>query len=413
MTEKRVVITGLGAVTPIGVGVDRFWNALVAGKNGIAGVTRFDVTDFRSSLAAEVKDFQPERWLDRKAARRMDRFCQFAMIASKMAYEDAGLDSFEFDSTRAGVICGSGIGGSKGIEEGYDALTARGPRGMSPFTVSFFLINMAACQVSIEYGLKGYLSAPSVACSTGAEAIGDAMRVLQRGDTDLMFAGASEACIDVLAYGGFCATRSMTSNPDPDTASRPFDKNRDGFVMGEGAGIVILETLDHARERGADIHAELIGYGNTADAHHLTAPHPEGEGAIRVMQTALSDAGIEPQQVDYINAHGTSTPLNDKSESTAIGKVFGDHADNLKISSNKSMIGHLMAAAGAVECVATVCSVKNQMAPPTINYRDPDPDCPFDYVPKEALAIDIDIALTNSFGFGGGNVCLAIRRMRE
>lgn len=413
MIENRVVITGLGAVTPIGIGVDQFWNALVAGKNGIARVTRFDVTEFRSSLAAEVKDFHPERWLDRKAARRMDRFSQFAVIASKMAYEDAGLDSFEFDPTRAGVIIGSGIGGSKGIEEGYDALGARGPRGMSPFTVSFFLINMAACQVSIEFGLKGYLSAPSIACSTGAEAIGNAMRVLQRGDSDMMFAGASEACIDVLAYGGFCAMRSMTGNPDPETASRPFDKNRDGFVMGEGAGIVILETLDHARERGADIHAELIGYGNTADAHHLTAPHPEGEGTILVMQAALNDAGIEPQQVDYINAHGTSTPLNDKIESTAIGNVFGDHANNLKISSNKSMIGHLMAAAGAVECVATVCSVKNQMAPPTINYRDPDPDCPFDYVTKEALALDIDIALTNSFGFGGGNVCLAIQRMRE
>ncbi len=413
MSENRVVITGMGVVTPIGIGVDQYWNALVAGTNGIARVTRFDVTDFRSSLAAEVKDFQPDQWLDRKAARRMDRFSQFAMIASKMAYEDAGLDTAEFNPTRAGVIIGSGIGGSKGIEEGYDALGRRGPRGMSPFTVSFFLINMAACQVSIEYGLKGYLSAPSVACSTGAEAIGDAMRILQRGDADLMFAGASEACIDVLAYGGFCATRSMTNNPDPETASRPFDKNRDGFVMGEGAGIVILETLEHARKRGAEIYAELIGYGNTADAFHLTAPHPEGEGAIRVMENALRDAGIEPQQIDYINAHGTSTPLNDKSESTAIGKVFGDHAVNLKISSNKSMIGHLMAAAGAVETVATVCSVKNQMAPPTINYRDPDPDCPYDYVTKEATALDIDIALTNSFGFGGGNVCLAIQRMRD
>jgi 3-oxoacyl-[acyl-carrier-protein] synthase II len=413
MKENRVVITGLGAVTPIGIGIEQFWSALVAGQNGVAKVTRFDVAEFRSSLAAEVKDFQPEQWLDRKAVRRMDRFCQFAMIASKMAYQDAGLDSHGFDPTRAGVIIGSGIGGSKGIEKGYEALGARGPRGMSSFTVSHFLINMAACQVSIEYGLKGYLSASSTACSTGVGAIGDAMRVLQRGDADMMFAGASEACIDVFTYGGFCANRSMTSNPDPDTASRPFDKNRDGFVMGEGAGIVILETLDHARGRGANILAELIGYGNTTDAYHLTAPHPEGEGVIRVMQAALDDAGIEPRQVDYINAHGTSTPLNDKSESIAIGKVFGDHANNLKISSNKSMIGHLMAASGAVEFVATVCSVKNQMAPPTINYRDPDPDCPYDYVPNQALALDIDIALSNSFGFGGGNVCLAIRRMRQ
>ena len=267
--------------------------------------------------------------------------------------------------------------------------------------------------MSIEYGLKGHLSAPSVACSTGAEAIGNAMHVLQRGDADLMFAGASEACIDVLAYGGFCATRSMTDNPDPETASRPFDRNRNGFVMGEGAGIVVLETLDHARQRGAEIHAELIGYGNTSDAHHLTAPHPEGDGMIRVMQAALDDAGIEPEQVDYINAHGTSTPLNDKCESAAVLKVFGEHARSMRMSSNKSMIGHLMAAAGAVEFVATVMSIKKQMAPPTIHYRDPDPQCPLDYVANEAVALDLEVALKNSFGFGGGNVSLAIRRMED
>ncbi|MCP4202527.1 MAG: beta-ketoacyl-ACP synthase II [bacterium] len=409
---NRVVVTGLGAVTPIGLGAEGFWAGLASGCNGVGEVTRFDASDFRSKLAAEVKDFHPEEWLDRRAAARMDRFVQFAMVAAQMAYENAGLGSFDFDPTRAGVIIGSGIGGSKGIEDGYSALGKRGPRGMSPFTVSLFLINMAACQVSIEYGLKGYLSAPSVACSTGAEAIGQAMRVLQRGDADLMFAGASEACIDVLAYGGFCATRSMTINPDPETASRPFDRNRNGFVMGEGAGIVVLEALDHARVRGAQIHAELIGYGNTADAHHLTAPHPEGDGMIRVMQAALDDAGIEPEQVDYINAHGTSTLLNDKCESAAVLEVFGEHARSMKMSSNKSMIGHLMAASGAVEFVATVMSIKKQMAPPTIHYRDPDPQCPLDYVANEAMALDLEVALKNSFGFGGGNASLAVRKMK-
>lgn len=411
VTNNRVVITGLGAVTPIGLGAEEFWAGLVAGRNGVGEVTRFDTTRFRSKLAAEVTDFHPETWLDLKAAGRMDRFVQFAMVAAQMAHEDAGLKSCDFDPTRAGVIVGSGIGGSKGIENGYAALEKRGPRGMSPFTVSLFLINMAACQVSIEYGLRGYLSAPSVACSTGAEAVGQAVRVLQRGDADLMFAGASEACIDALSYGAFCATRSMTDDPDPETASRPFDQNRSGFVMGEGAGIVVLETLDHARERGAQIHAEVIGYGNTADAHHLTAPHPESDGMIRVMRVALNDAGLEPVQVDYINAHGTSTSLNDKCESAAILEVFGDHARSLKVSSNKSMIGHLMAASGAVEVVATALSITKQMAPPTIHYRDPDPDCPLDYVPNEAVPMDLRVALTNSFGFGGGNACLVLRRM--
>jgi 3-oxoacyl-[acyl-carrier-protein] synthase II len=413
MADKRVVITGLGAVTPIGLGADGFWAGLVAGRNGVRKVTRFDTTDFRSKLAAEVPDFQPEEWLDRKAAARMDRFVQFAMVSAGMAHEDAGLNSFDFDPTRAGVIIGSGIGGSKGMENGYAALARRGPRGISPFTVSLFLINMAASQVSIKYGLKGYMSAPSMACSTGAEAVGDSLRVLQRGDADLMFAGASEASIDALAYGGFCATRSMTDNPDPETASRPFDRNRNGFVMGEGSGIAVLETLDHARQRGARIYAEVIGYGNTADAYHLTAPHPEGDGMIRVMQAALNDAGIEPEQVGYINAHGTSTPLNDKCESAAVETVFGEHARSLKVSSNKSMIGHLMAAAGAVETIATILSIAKQMVPPTIHYRDPDPQCTLDYVPNEAVALDLKVALKNSFGFGGGNVSLALRKMED
>lgn len=407
----RIVVTGLGVVTPIGLGAAAFWEGLAAGRNGVGPVTRFDTSEFRSSLAAEVSDFRPEDWLDRKAAARMDRFAQFAMVAAKMAHADAGLGTADFNAERAGVIIGSGIGGSKGLEEGYATLGKRGPRGMSPFTVSLFLINMAACQVSIEYGLKGPLSAPSVACSTGAEAIGQAMRVLQHGDADLMFAGASEACIDVLAYGGFCATRSMTDNPDPETASRPFDQNRDGFVMGEGAGVVVLETEEHALKRGATPYAELIGYGNTADAYHLTAPHPQSDGMIRVMQAAMADAGIHPTDVQYINAHGTSTALNDKCESAALEAVFGDHAGELKVSSTKSMIGHLMAASGAVEFVATVLSAKEQVAPPTIHYKEPDADCSLDYVANEAVKHKINVALTNSFGFGGGNVSLVVRKM--
>jgi 3-oxoacyl-[acyl-carrier-protein] synthase II len=403
----------MGAVTPIGVGVEAFWSSLLDGRNGVAKITRFDASNFRCNLAAEVKDFDPGNWMDRKLAARMDRFCQFAMAATRMAFTDADVDASAIDPTRAGVIIGSGIGGSKNLENGYEVLESRGPRGISPFAVSMFLINMAACQVSIEFGLRGHLGAPSVACSTGAGAIGDAYRVLQRGEADLMVAGAAEACLDVMAYGAFCATRSMTASKDPEVACRPFDRNRDGFVMGEGAGVAVLETLAHAKQRGATIHAELVGYGNAADAFHLTAPHPQGDGMIRVMKAAVAEAEIEKRQVGYINAHGTSTPLNDKCESAAIGAVFGDHAAALKVSSNKSMIGHLMAASGAVEFVSTVKSVENGIAPPTINHREVDPDCALDYVVEGAQAFDGDIALTNSFGFGGGNVCLAVRRYGE
>ncbi|MCK4338065.1 MAG: beta-ketoacyl-ACP synthase II, partial [Candidatus Aminicenantes bacterium] len=340
MSEHRVVITGLGAVTPIGTGVKKFWEGLITGRNGIAKVTHFDAADFRSKLAAEVKDFRPGEWIDKKSARRMDRFAQFAIAASAMAVEDSGLNSCSFDKTRAGVIIGSGIGGSQTIEDSYSRLDKKGPKSLDPFLVSKLLVNMAACMVSIKYGLKGPLSAPSVACSTGSNAIGDAFRILQRRDADIMLAGSSEACVTPLAYGGFCATRSMSQNSCAANASRPFDKNRDGFVMGEGAGIVVLERLKHALKRGARIYAELIGYGNTADAYHLTAPDPQGDGMTRVMQAALKDACIDPQEIGYINAHGTSTVLNDKSESAAMIKVFGKHAYALKISSIKSMIGH-------------------------------------------------------------------------
>jgi 3-oxoacyl-[acyl-carrier-protein] synthase II len=413
MSEHQVVITGLGAVTPIGIGVRDFWEGLKAGKNGIAKVTHFDVTDFRSKLAAEVKDFQAEEWIDQKSAKRMDRFTHFSIAASTMAMQDAGLDSFAFDKNRAGVIIGSGIGGSQTIEDGYSRLNKDGPRGLQPFFVSMLLVNMAACMVSIKYGLKGPLSALSIACSTGSNAIGDAFRILQRGDADIMLAGSSEACIYPLAYGGFCATHSMSPNTCAENASRPFDKNRDGFVMGEGAGIVVLESMQHALKRGAKIYAEIVGYGNTADAYHFTAPEPQGDGMVRVMQAALRDACLNAQEIGYINAHGTSTVLNDKIESAAIIKVFGDHAKILKVSSIKSMVGHLMAAAGAVEFVATVMSVYTGILPPTINYQEPDPDCPLDYVTRGAEALDLKAAMSNSFGFGGGNACLLIKKYGE
>lgn len=410
MNQHRVVITGLGAVTPIGTGVGKFWDGLLAGRNGVGAITHFDATGFRSQLAAEVKDFSAGDWIPAKAAKRMDPFTQFAYAASAMAIEDAGLESASFDRTRAGVIIGSGIGGVKSIEEGHHSLSEKGPRSLPATFVSKLLINMAACQVSIRHGFKGPLSAPSVACSTGANAIGDAFRILQRGDADIMIAGSSEACITPLPFGGFCSTRSMTASTDPENASRPFDRNRDGFVIGEGAGIAVLENLDHALHRKAPIHAEIAGYGNTSDAFHLTAPDPDGDGMVRVMQAAIRDAGLTPGDVGYINAHGTSTVLNDKSESAAILKVFGDHARAIKVSSNKSMIGHLMAAAGAVELVATVMSVSNGMIPPTIHHAEADPDCPLDYVTQGPEPLDLRAALTNSFGFGGGNACLLVKK---
>jgi 3-oxoacyl-[acyl-carrier-protein] synthase II len=406
MYNNRVVVTGLGAVTPIGTGIEEFWKALLAGRNGIGKITQFDTTGFRSILAAEVKDFNAEDWLDKKSVGRMDRFTHFALAASIMAMKDSGLASFDFESNRAGVIVGSGIGGMQTINEGFHTLIHKGPKALHPFFVSKLLINMAACMISIKYGLKGPLSAPSVACSSGSNAIGDAFRIIQRGDADIMFAGGTEACISPLAYGGFCATRSMTPNTNPANASRPFDKNRDGFVMGEGAGILILENLQHALKRKAKIYAEITGYASTADAFHFTAPHPESDGMIRVMQAALDDAGMKPEQVQYINAHGTSTVLNDKCESAAISKVFRAVVKTLKVSSIKSMIGHLLAAAGAVEFVSTIKSIYTGKLPPTINYETPDPDCPLDYVKNKPETIEINAAMSNSFGFGGGNACL-------
>lgn len=411
MEEQRVVVTGLGVVTPIGLGIDEFWKGLIEGRNGISKITHFDPTEYRSHMAAEVKDFDPADWIDEKSIERMDRFVHFGMASSVMALNDAGLNTFAFDGNRAGVIIGSGIGGAITIQQEYSKLYEKGPKSVSPFSVSMSLINMAACMVSINFGLKGPLSAPSVACSTGANAIGEAFRIIQRGDADIMLAGGTEASINPLPFAGFCATRSMsTRNECVEKASRPFDKNRDGFVMGEGAGIVVLERLEHALSRNARIYAELVGYGNAADAFHFTAPEPGGDGMIRVMRATLKDAGIDPQEVKYINAHGTSTVLNDKIESEAIMKVFGDHCKNLKISSIKSMIGHLLAAAGSTEFVSTVMSVYTGNLPPTINYEEPDPECPLDYVTSGVESIDLEMALSNSFGFGGGNACLIVKK---
>ena len=411
MDEQRVVVTGLGVVTPIGLGIEEVWEGLKEGRNGVSKITHFDPSDYRSQMAAEVKDFDPADWIDGKSAERMDRFVHFGMASAVMALNDAALNTFAFDGNRAGVIIGSGIGGAITIQDGYSKLHEKGPKSISPFFVSKSLINMAACMVSITYGLKGPLSAPCVACSTGANAIGDAFRIIQRGEADIMLAGGTEASISPLPFAGFCAARSMSTRNDlMGKASRPFDKNRDGFVMGEGAGIVVLERLEHALRRNARIYAEIVGYGNTADAFHFTAPESTGDGMIRAMRAALNDSGIDPQEVKYINAHGTSTVLNDKIESEAIMEVFGDHCKNLKISSIKSMIGHLLAAAGSTEFVSTVMSIYTGKLPPTINYEESDPECPLDYVTNGVESIDLETALSNSFGFGGGNVCLIVKK---
>ncbi|MGD8367331.1 MAG: beta-ketoacyl-ACP synthase II [Desulfobacterales bacterium] len=411
---QRVAVTGLGGVTPIGHGIDAFWEALVAGRSGVSRVTRFDTDRFPTKIAAEVRDFEPERWIDNKIVQRTDRVTHYGLAASAMAFVDAGLDTHRFNPARAGVIVGSGIGGVDTIEAGHIQYLQKGPKPISPFFVSRLMINMTASMVSITFGLKGPISAPSMACSTGSTAIGEAFRAIQRGDADLMLAGSTEACITPLPFAGFCAARSMSRrNNDPPGASRPFSADRDGFVMGEGAGIAVLERLDLAEARGARIYAELVGYGNTADAFHFTAPHPQGEGMINVMRAALSDAGLAPEAVDHINAHGTATTLNDRIESLAIETVFGPHAEKLKVSAVKSMIGHLLAGAGSVEFLATVKAVQTGIVPPTINREAPDPQCRLDYVTGGAETVSVKAALTNSFGFGGGNACLCVRRYRN
>jgi len=411
MEKRRVVITGVGVISPVGNDAQTFWASLLAGKSGIGPVTHFDASEFPTRIAGEVKDFDPSAFMDKKDVKRTDRFVQFAIAATKMALEDARLKIEEQDPERVGVYIGSGIGGLATWEDQHRVLLEKGPRRVSPFLIPMMIANMAAGQVSIHFGLKGPNSAPITACATGTHAIGDAFKIIQRGEADVMVAGGTEATIRPLAFAGFCAARAMsTRNDEPEKASRPFDKDRDGFVMGEGAGVLILEELEHAKRRGAPILAEVIGYGMSADAFHLTQPDPDGDGAKRAMLAAIRDAGIRPEEVDYINAHGTSTELNDKVETQAIKAAFGEHAYKLAVSSTKSMTGHMLGAAGAVEAIATALALRDQILPPTINYETPDPACDLDYVPNEARRAPVRVALSNSFGFGGHNATIALKR---
>lgn len=409
--KRRVVVTGLGMVTSVGIGVEESWQALLAGKSGIERITLFDPADYPTQIAGEVKDFDPARFIDKKEARRMDRFVQFGVVASDMAMRQAGFEApFEGEAAeRFATIQGSGIGGLATLEDEHKTLLAKGPKRLSPFFIPMMIVNLLPGQVSIRWGARGPSWSPVSACATGAHAIGEAFRTIQRGDADIALCGGAEAAITPLGIGGFNAMRAMsTNNDDPAGASRPFDKDRDGFVQGEGAGMLVIEELEHAKKRGAHILCELIGYGANADAHHITAPSPEGAPAC--MQLCLDDAGLSPEEVGYINAHGTSTPLNDANETAAIKKVFGDHARKLAVSSTKSMTGHTLGAAGGIEAVISVLAITRGVLPPTINYTTPDPDCDLDYVPNEARETRVDVALSNSFGFGGTNVVLAFRR---
>ena len=411
--KRRVVITGLGMVTPIGTGKTAFWDNLIAGKSGIERVQRFDVSEYPTQMAAEVKDFKAEDYMDKKESRRMDRFCQFAVAAARLALDDAKLDVSSINRQRVGVSVGSGIGGITTIQEQVEVLKVKGPRRVSPFFVPMLIANMASGYISIEFGLHGPNTTIVTACATGTHSIGEALKTIQLGAADMMLAGGSEAAIVPVAFAGFCAMRAMSScNDDPASASRPFDLARDGFVMGEGAGIVVLEELEHALARGAKIYAEVAGYGLSSDAYHITAPDPEASGAQLCMSMALKDAGITPESVDYINAHGTSTPLNDKAETQAIKKVFGEHAYQLAVSSTKSMTGHLLGAAGGIEAIACALAIENDMIPPTINYETPDPECDLNYVPNKALARPVQTALSNSFGFGGTNATLVFSKFK-
>ncbi|MBP2072520.1 MAG: 3-oxoacyl-[acyl-carrier-protein] synthase [Thermoanaerobacterium sp.] len=407
---NRVVITGIGAITPIGNNIDELWDSLINGRSGIDKVTRFDVSSYPTKLAAEVKNFEPTEYIDKKEAKRMDRFTQFALSSAKMALIDSGLDLEKEDLDRIGVIYGSGIGGIETLENQQNILKEKGPGRVSPFFVPMMIADMAAGLISITFGLKGHNETIVNACASSTNAIGDAFKVIERGDADVIVTGGSEAAITPLAIAGFCSMKAMSTNDDPKTACRPFDANRDGFIMGEGSATLILESLEHALNRGAHIYGEIVGYGATADAYHITAPAPEGEGAARAMKLALKDAGIVPEDIDYINAHGTSTEYNDKYETMAIKNVFGQHAYKLKVSSTKSMTGHMLGASGAVEAVATILAIKNGIVPPTINYETPDPECDLDYVPNKALEMEIDYALSNSFGFGGHNATLVFKK---
>ena len=413
MDKRRVVITGVGAVTPVGNTAEEFWAALIAGRSGIGPITRFDTTGYATRIAGELKGFDSLKYIDKKDDRKFDLFLKYAVACAVMAVEDAALKMDKVDGTRVGVLVGSGIGGLGTLLDNYEVLRTKGPDRVSPFFIPMLIVNMASGVISMRFGAKGPNSAVVTACATGNHAIGDATKIIQRGDADVMIAGGSEAIIIPLTIAGFCQMKAMsTRNDDPTRASRPFDAERDGFVCGEGGGLVVLESLEHARRRDARIYAEVIGYGMTGDAHHMTAPDPEGDGAARAMEAALRDAEIEPSAVGYINAHGTSTLYNDKFETIAIKRVFGEHAKKLAVSSTKSMTGHLLGAAGGIEAIATAFALHHGVLPPTMNYEKPDPDCDLDYIPNQARKQDVEVALSNAFGFGGTNATLAFRKYR-
>jgi 3-oxoacyl-[acyl-carrier-protein] synthase II len=411
--KTRVVITGLGAVTPLGNTAEEFWASLIQGKSGIGPITRFDSTGFATRIAGEVKGFDALKFVDKKDDRKLDLYLKYALACAVMAVEDAGLDLAKEDGNRFGVLVGSGIGGLSTLLDSHKVLLDKGPDRVSPFFIPMLIINMASGLISMRFGARGPNSSVVTACATGNHAIGDAMRIIQRGDADMMIAGGAEAIIIPLTIAGFCQMKAMsTRNEEPTKASRPFDAERDGFVCGEGGGLVVLESLEHAQRRDARIYAEVVGYGMTGDAHHMTAPDPEGDGAARAMAAALRDAALQPPEVGYINAHGTSTPYNDKFETIAIKRVFGEHARRLPVSSTKSMTGHLLGAAGGIEAIATTLTIYHGILPPTINYEKPDPDCDLDYVPNQARKQDVEVALSNAFGFGGTNAILAFRKYR-
>jgi 3-oxoacyl-[acyl-carrier-protein] synthase II len=407
----RVVITGMGVLSPIGNSLEEFWTNAKNGVSGITRVTRFDTSQFTTQIAGEVKKFDPYKYMEKKETRRMDLVQQYAVSSAQEAYDHSGMKSDSFDPVRAGVVVGSGIGGIETFEKQYATLLNQGPDRVSPFFIPMMIIDLCAGLISMRFNFKGPNYATVSACSSGAHAIADAFKIIQRGEADVMITGGSEASITPVALAGFCSARALsTRNDQPEKASRPFDKERDGFVMAEGSGILILESLEHAQKRGANIMAEMVGAGCTADAYHITAPAPGGEGAIRAMKLALGDAGLPLNSVGYINAHGTSTELNDATETMAIKAVFGERAKNIPVSSTKSMIGHLLGAGGAVELIATIKSIHEGVLHPTINYEFPDPQCDLDYVPNKMREAEIEVALSNSFGFGGHNVCIAVKK---
>ena len=409
--ERRVVITGIGLVSSLGIGTEPTWNALLAGTSGVGRVTKFDVTGYAAQIAAEVRGFDPLQFVDRKDVKKMDVFIQYAIAAAQFAMDDAALQITPDIADDTGVFIGSGIGGFGTIEREHQTLLESGPRRISPFFIPAMIINLASGQVSIRFGAKGPNLATCTACSASAHAVGESFEIIRRGDAAVMIAGGSEAAITPMSIGGFAALRALsTRNDDPGRASRPFDKDRDGFIIGEGAGVLVMEELEFARRRGAKIYAEVAGYGSSGDAFHITAPSEDGEGGARAMRMALRKAGIAPDDVDYINAHGTSTPFNDRLETMAIKATFGEHARRLAISSTKSMTGHLLGAAGGVEAVFTALAIRDQVSPPTINLDCPDPDCDLDYVPKVKRAMPMRYALSNSFGFGGTNATLLLKR---